>query len=174
MRLLRPALVFLVLCVAIFPQQSARGQRIRSRSSTPTISPYLNLFRRDGAAVDNYNAYVRPEQQFRDAFRRQQAALDRQEVNIRSLEQDVFRFQREGSLHPTGTGAGFLNYSHYYSAGSSRLGTMQTLTRPSIQIRAGQLPPRSSARRGLPGAAAVRPSAATSLPGVSTDLPCPR
>jgi hypothetical protein len=158
MRSLKPLLVLLILCAALSQHQPARGQRRRSRPSTPTLSPYMNLYRRDGAAVDNYNAYVRPERELRDAFRRQQTALDRQNANIRTLEQDVFRFQRTGALHPTGTGARFMSYSHYYPTVSSRSPAVRSPTRPSPQMPARQLQSRSPVSGGRPSIATGRPS----------------
>lgn len=151
MRSLRGVLTFVVLCAALSQLQPALAQRRRSsRPSTPALSPYLNLYRRDGAAVDNYNAYVRPEQELRDMFRRQQVAVDRQNATIRSLEQDVFRFERTGTLSPTGTGAVFMNYSHYYPTGNSSSASMRRPSRPSSRMPVRRPQQRSSMSGGQP------------------------
>lgn len=52
--------------------------------STPTISPYLNLFRDETEnATPNYHAFVRPQQLQMDANRQQQAQLQQLQRTVR-------------------------------------------------------------------------------------------
>lgn len=52
--------------------------------STPTISPYLNLFREEpDNAAPNYYAFVRPQQEQFDANRQQQAQLQQLQRQVR-------------------------------------------------------------------------------------------
>lgn len=53
--------------------------------STPTISPYLNLFRdeTDNNAAPNYYAFVRPQQDQFDANRQQQAQMQQLQRQVR-------------------------------------------------------------------------------------------
>lgn len=53
-------------------------------TSTPTISPYLNLFREEsGDAAPNYFAFVRPQQQQYEASRQQQEQLNQLQRQVR-------------------------------------------------------------------------------------------
>jgi hypothetical protein len=98
--------------------QGSRGQAAprsprasRYQPNRPTVSPYLNLFRRDGSPTTNYHTLVRPQL-------RQQDFNRRQEATSRQLEQSVEQTQRQLSVPlvaPTGTGARHGDYSHYYS-----------------------------------------------------------
>jgi hypothetical protein len=88
----------------------ASAQESRTR---PTISPYFNLYRQDAAAVDNYNAFVRPEMELRSTMGRQQMTIMRQGTNINAIQQ--YMSGRQGGISRTTTGASvFMDYSHYY------------------------------------------------------------
>jgi hypothetical protein len=87
------------------------GGRYRSPYG-PTLSPYLDYFRRDTGALDPYNAFIRPRRQLENELG-QMVQQERAE-NTR-LQQQIQGIRAE-SAAPTGTGATFLNYSHYYRA----------------------------------------------------------
>jgi hypothetical protein len=85
----------------------------RYQPSRPTISPYLNLLRRNAGPIPNYYSLVRPQLQQLDTNQRQQAFNSRQQDAVRSLDRQVLRIA-ESPAAPTGTGAVFRNYSNYY------------------------------------------------------------
>ncbi len=87
----------------------------------PTLSPYLDYFRRDVGLTDPYHAYIRPRRQLNSQLRTQQALLNRQGQDLRRVNDDLRQFRgqrfRGVTAAPTGTGSTFMNYSHYYSSG---------------------------------------------------------
>jgi hypothetical protein len=112
----------LVLAILATRPDSAQAQ-IRARRypsvSRPTVSPYLNLLRRDNNnrsfSALNYYTLVRPEQEFR-------ARLDAQARGLDSLRGDVdANTQSIGQeLRSTGHSSYFMNYGSYYPGFSSR------------------------------------------------------
>ncbi len=78
------------------------------------MSPYLNLFRSESGGVDNYNAFVRPEQELRDTMQRQQTDLRQQSADIASLERQVAGPARTSVSRGMRSGGMFLQYLHYY------------------------------------------------------------
>jgi hypothetical protein len=91
-----------------------RSAPTRFQPSRPTVSPYMNLFRRDRGPIPNYHLYVRPLQQQRAFNEQQQIAIERQGVAVGQLQQNLMQVQRAATA-PTGIGASFRNFSHYYS-----------------------------------------------------------
>ena len=79
----------------------------------PTLSPYLDYFRRDTGVLDPYNTFIRPRRQLQnqldDIVQQERAETTRLQQQIQGI--------RESGAAPTGTSATFLNYSHYYKAG---------------------------------------------------------
>jgi hypothetical protein len=80
--------------------------------SRPTVSPYLNLFRRGANSTTNYHTLVRPQLQ-------QYSANQQQSANIGALQQSVQAMQAQRPLSvplvaPTGIGARFNDLSHFY------------------------------------------------------------
>jgi hypothetical protein len=118
-----PALILIVAAMAVgFTSgrclgQGAGGRRpgpTRFQPSRPTVSPYLNLFRRDTGPIPNYHLYVRPIQR-QQAFNDQQQLLNLQQgMEMQQLQENLIQVQRSAT-GPTGIGAGFRNFSHYYS-----------------------------------------------------------
>ena len=77
----------------------------------PTITPYLNYYRADLSTLPSpYRSFVLPQQQMqRDLYelgREQQADFRRIETQIKEV--------KNSTAAPTGVGATFMNYSHYY------------------------------------------------------------
>lgn len=69
-------------------QQHAPGKPFSTSYSSPTISPYLNLFRDDAAnGTPNYYAFVRPQQDQYETTRRQQAELQRLQNQLQQAGQ---------------------------------------------------------------------------------------
>lgn len=97
------------------PTVSAQQRGLRTyQPRRPTLSPYLDYFRRDVGALDNYNTFRAPRLR-RDAMNRQQefnaAQLSRQvETAQTELEQ-----MRQSALAPTGGVAGFMTHGQYFN-----------------------------------------------------------
>jgi hypothetical protein len=111
-------LACLTTCVILLcSSQPARAQFPGYSPAKPVFSPYFNLFRRNEGPFDNYNSYYRPQEQVRRALQDQSAQVQRQSTNIRSLDQRMSLLQGpSGAIRPTGTAAGFMNYSHYFQS----------------------------------------------------------
>jgi len=98
-----------------------------SVSSSPAVSPYMNLFREDfdGGGDFNYQTLVRPQlqqQQFNQQFQRQNMELAArvQSISAQSAYQNPAGSE---SVYPTGHQTGFGTYMHYYpSLGQQRRG----------------------------------------------------
>jgi hypothetical protein len=88
----------------------------RYQPSRPTISPYLNLLRRNEGPLPNYHSLVRPQLQQLDTNRRQQAINAQNQGELQNLNRQVLTIS-ESPAASTGTGAVYRNYSHYYSLG---------------------------------------------------------
>jgi hypothetical protein len=114
-RLILPLALGCILCAS----QSAWAQRLQRYQPPygPTLSPYLEYYRRPSGVLNNYHMFVRPRVELRQTLRSQQQqilTLDRE------LRRAAVSQVREAEVAPTGTGSGFMNYSHYYpSAGAS-------------------------------------------------------
>jgi len=83
--------------------------------SPPAGSPLpsqLNYFRFDGLTglLDNYNGIVQPQQNLNYTLQTMNA---RQQSDSRVLQREITQL-RDSEAAPTGVGAGFMNYSHYY------------------------------------------------------------
>ena len=122
-------LTVLATCVVVCSARLADAQA-RSRPSTrtpavrrPTVSPWLNLYRRDGGPLGGYLSDVRPRQELYRTLQRQSASIDRErvagarrEAGIQALQRQVLDLQRRSEALPTGIGSVFMDYSHYYPA----------------------------------------------------------
>lgn len=102
------AVVFICCAVSV---NSANAQGARYRPHTPKFSPYLDYFKRDRGALDVYNSIVRPNQEIRSEFARQRRGLTEQRGQIEQLQQQN---RGRGDLAPTGVGARFMDFSHFY------------------------------------------------------------
>ncbi len=121
-------LAFLAISIPFASASSAGAQRPGSpeRFSRPTFSPWFGLFSRETRALDNYHSYVRPEIRLRNTLGQQANALRQQKTTILGLGQEIRAVERGGGPRPTGTGSGFMIYSHYFQTvpavrGQSRL-----------------------------------------------------
>jgi hypothetical protein len=91
---------------------STRGQRYSP--SRPTVSPYLNLLRRDNGPVPNYHTLVRPEFQQLANNQQQQVQINTQQGNLANLH-DQLQIKEPG-VRSTGTASVYGDRSHYYPA----------------------------------------------------------
>ena len=120
-RLIFPLVLALVvgaadLCLAQGGRYRSYGGRYSSPYG-PTLSPYLDYFRRDTGVLDPYNTFIRPRRQLQNQI----ADIVQQEQSETARLQQQIQGIRAAEAGPTGTGATFLNYSHYYR--SSPTGT---------------------------------------------------
>ena len=92
---------------------AAQGQD-RYQPRTPTLSPYLDYFRAPQGPLDSYHEYVRPRINLQNTLSRQDRQLRVQANELRALNDEWSRAQRTKTLAPTGIGASFFNYSHFY------------------------------------------------------------
>jgi hypothetical protein len=91
-----------------------QGEVPRYEPQRPTVSPYLNLLRRDGGALTNYQGLVRPMQRQSSINRQNAEALRRQQVSLVELGNQATDRQRVAEIRQTGSEASFLNYSHFF------------------------------------------------------------
>jgi hypothetical protein len=79
----------------------------------PTLPAQLNYFRRDVGLLDQYNAFVQPNQ--RAAYQFQQLA-NQQQADFQAAQKQFNQLKeiRPSEAAPTGVGATFMNYGHYY------------------------------------------------------------
>jgi hypothetical protein len=79
----------------------------------PTLPVELEYFRPQQGVLDNYNQFVAPRYQLANQLRTMQ---QEQRTSFRTLEERIQQSDqiREVTAAPTGTAAGFMNYSHYY------------------------------------------------------------
>jgi hypothetical protein len=105
--------VAIVLLAGLAFADRARGQV--PQYTPPAGSPLpsqLNHFRFDGLSglLDNYNGIVVPQQNLNYQLQTMNA---QQQSNYRTTQREISQL-RASDAAPTGTGAGFMNYSHYY------------------------------------------------------------
>ncbi len=113
------------------------GQPAYAQPRQGTLSPWLNMFGRNRGPLGPYLSDVRPEQQLQTTLQQHgaglqqhDARLQRQHVGMGLLGQQMINLERTGTIRSTGTGGGFMNYSHYYQFPGMAAG------RRSMQMRA--------------------------------------
>jgi len=92
------------------PQMQGRG-----RMYSPTVSPYLNLLRRDGSAAINYQTLVRPQMQQIRTNLGNAAAIEGLERSAHAMTtRSSARGDASDLVRPTGQSARFFDYGHFY------------------------------------------------------------
>jgi hypothetical protein len=81
----------------------------------PTMPRALDYFRRDVGVLDPYNTFVAPRRQL---DRNLQSLQAQEDYNARRAQQEISQI-RQSTAAPTGTGATFMNYSHYFPRGNT-------------------------------------------------------
>lgn len=84
------------------------------RPRRPTISPWLNLAGPSYSPVGTYLGDVRPRMEMERALSQQAIMLQQHRTEVRTLGEQVSTLEQRGRAAPTGTGATFMNYSHYF------------------------------------------------------------
>ena len=114
-------LAVIIFSVGAFVSQSALAQYLAGSYTpqTPLISPWMGLWGRNTGPLDNYHNSVLPQMELDATLQQQNAALRRQSGRLQDFHNEVQQSQMSPSgMAPTGQGATFMNYSHYY--GGSR------------------------------------------------------
>ena len=108
----------LLVVIGVADACLAQGGRYRgfggrySSPYGPTLSPYLDYFRRDTGVLDPYNTFIRPRRQLQNQL---DGIVQQERVETTRMQQQIQGIRESGAA-PTGSGATFLNYSHYYKA----------------------------------------------------------
>ncbi len=118
MKSVQVAIAFLVAGVFLYSASPADAQRYRS--SSPTLSPWLDLSRTDNGILDSYHDFVRPRQRLRSTLDRHSRGMQQHSANIRALGRQMNVWERGSGVRPTGAASTFMNYSHYYPRASGR------------------------------------------------------
>jgi hypothetical protein len=98
----------------------------------PTLPYQLEYFRPQSGVLDPYNQFVAP----RANLANQLATINqRQNTDFRAVENQIKESDRirESRAAPTGTSAGFMNYSHYFGGRSAAAAPARTARRPLPQ-----------------------------------------
>ena len=97
---------------SVFAQQGGGYGPTGGISRTPTLSPYLDLFRINGGVLPNYQQFVQPQLRIRRALENQTRINRRQSQAINALSAPAFSpspIQRSQQRRP-----GFMNYRGFY------------------------------------------------------------
>jgi hypothetical protein len=103
-----------VIAVSLVPTTATAQVPMRYYSpSGPTLPSQLNYFRRDVGLLDQFNTFVAPRQRLDFQF---QQALEQQAADYRSTQRQLEQIKeiRPSEAAPTGVGATYMNYMHYY------------------------------------------------------------
>lgn len=106
------------------PAPARKSKPFSSVSSTPTVSPYMNLFREDldGSGDLNYQTLVRPQLnqlQLNQQFQNENVELNRRVQSI-SAQRDYSSTAGSEAIAPTGHGTVFGYHGRYYPALNAR------------------------------------------------------
>ncbi len=108
----RRTLLVIAVCAAACGSVLGQYPRYVPPGGNPLPSQ-LDYFRRDVGVLDQYNTFVAPRRRLDRDLRmlqaQDQANFRQNQANQRGLDQI-----RNSMSAPTGTGATFMNYSHYY------------------------------------------------------------
>ena len=119
-------LLFAILSLLILTSSDTLAQRPFRRyqpPAGPTMSPYQNYYRPDISTMpSSYQSFIVPQQRLeRNLYDLSQS----QQADFRKVESDIKQV-RTSTAAPTGVGAIFQNYSHYYpSYPSAQRGSSQ-------------------------------------------------
>jgi hypothetical protein len=84
--------------------------------SGPVLPYYLDYFRPQSGVLDQYNQFVAPKARLQNQL---QNIVQQQRIGFQAVEAQIQASAqiRPATAAPTGTAAGFMNYSHYYGSG---------------------------------------------------------
>jgi hypothetical protein len=99
------------------------------------LSPWLNLYTKQGGPVDNYHMYVEPALQLQSTLQNQQMGIQQNAAGIAS---NTSQFTSQNASYytpasPTGVAAGFMNQGGYFNTNRSQgFGSGVTGNRPGF------------------------------------------
>jgi len=112
----RTVVPLIAMFMALLAVDQAAGQYPRYvPPAGRTLPNELNYFRRDVGVLDQYNGFIAPLRQLDNQL---QTMQNQQRADFRSAERAISQI-RTSQAAPTGVGAGYMNYSHYYRLPSS-------------------------------------------------------
>lgn len=107
--------------LAVFGWQSfaeaQQGNVYRPPGGSP-FSPYLNLFRRDTGLLNQYYNYIVPQRRLEATLQQQYQAIQGLQTQVQGVRGQLQQVPT-APIGPTGVGAGYMNYSHYYPSAAA-------------------------------------------------------
>ncbi len=104
------------------PRPRPAGKPFQGVTSSPTVSPYLNLFREENNTdLPNYFAFVRPaqEQQQTNRLQHQELMRLRRQVQTMPYGTQSTAMRGHGATPSTGHGTRYFNTSSYFPVGGT-------------------------------------------------------
>jgi hypothetical protein len=118
-RIALPMIVAMILVASTTGITQAQFPQARSNRTftpnRPTMPAELDYFRRDVGALDPFNTFIRPRRELNQVLQQQQQSL-----NYLQQQQAQQRRMETQSISPTGVGARFFNFSHFYPGFDNR------------------------------------------------------
>ncbi len=135
----------LLTCGAICSHSASAQSPMSYEPQSPTVSPWLGLWRQNTGALDNYHTFVQPQMELNRTLQMQNSALTRQAAGLQSLHNEIMQPQgNQSGMMPTGQGSTFMNYSHYYG------GNRQILRPAPARLTAQRTAPNLPSVTGMP------------------------
>ncbi len=135
----------ILFAIAVFALASAAAIPLFAQPGgyqpAPPLSPWLNLYQKQGGPVDNYHMYVQPQLQLQDTLHAQQMGIETNAAAVDAVGERNMS-QRDASFaapQQTGASATFFNHGTYFNtfrgigAGAGGTpGTAPGLNRPNF------------------------------------------
>ena len=93
------------------------------QNNPPALSAWLELERATSTQLDSYHQYVRPQLEMERLLMAQRREMNRQSEDQKTIQKEISQlrdirqtqnYQVQSEASPTGKGAGYGNYLHYY------------------------------------------------------------
>ncbi len=114
----------ILLAIAVFGVSWASAMTLQAQVGgipspygPPPLSPWLNLYQKQGGPVDNYHMFVQPQLQMNNYLQSQQMGIQRNAAGLNAVGERL-QTQREAEYaapEPTGAPTGFLNHRAYFN-----------------------------------------------------------
>jgi hypothetical protein len=109
--------------LAVLAGESRAQQSVSSyHPATPTLSPYLQLFRPNPGPLPNYQAFVQPLQNQQQTNLMQQTQITQLQQNQQDLQQ---QYATPAAATQTGVGGVYNSLSHFYPMPTTAGGSAQ-------------------------------------------------
>jgi hypothetical protein len=116
------AVLSLTLLAALAGESRAQQSVPSYRPATPTLSPYLQLFRPNPGPLPNYQSFVQPLQNQQQTNLMQQTQITQLQQSQQELQQ---QYSTPAAATQTGVGGIYNSLSHYYPMPTSAGGSAQ-------------------------------------------------